>query len=61
MAMTTKITTKMSSIARKMRFIRLIELMPARFTTVLMATKISAHSQRGESGKMPTIDSAANT
>jgi hypothetical protein len=60
-AMMTKITMKTTSMARKTRFISLIDVMPSRLMTVLIATKISAHIQRGDSGKMPTIDSAANT
>ena len=60
-AMTTKITMKTSSTARNTRFMTLMELIPSRLMTVLMATKTSAHIQRGVPGKMPIMDSAAKT
>ena len=60
-AMTTKMITKISSIAKKMRLISFIDPIPRRLIVVLIATKMTAHNQRGVSGKMPTIDSAANT
>jgi hypothetical protein len=60
-AMITKITMNTTSMARKMRLSSLSEEIPRRFTTVLMATKIRAQIQRADPGKIPIIDSAANT
>ena len=60
-AMTTKITTKTSSIARKTRLAIFSEPMPARLMMVLTTTNTMAHNQRGVPGNKPIIDSAANT
>src|SRR6218665_635117 len=57
----TKMTTNTSLIVKNTRFISLSEVMPARFTTVLIATKMSAQIQRGVPGNIPTMDSAAKT
>ena len=60
-AMTTKITTKTSSIARNTRLAIFSESTPSRLITVLTTTNTIAHSQRGVPGNSPIIDSAANT
>jgi len=60
-AMTTKITTKTSSIARNTRLAIFSESTPSRLITVLTTTNTRAHSHRGVPGNSPIIDSAANT
>ncbi|CAN5465312.1 hypothetical protein BH09ACT7_BH09ACT7_51920 [soil metagenome] len=58
-AITTKITTKTSSMARKIRLATFSVPTPSRLMMVL--TKTIAHSYRGVDGNSPTIDSAAKT
>ena len=60
-AMTMKITTNTSSMARNTRLASFSELMPSRLMMVFTTTKTIAHNQRGVPGNRPTIDSAANT
>ena len=60
-AMTTKTTTKTSSMARNTRLAIFSRLIPARLMIVLTTTNTIAHTHRGLPGNSPTIDSAAKT
>src|ERR1700682_467480 len=60
-AMTTKITTKTNSMAKKTRFAIFSESTPSRLITVLTTTNAIAHTQRGALGNRPIMDSAAST